>query len=313
MTGWVFPECDLCSEMAGTHVLRLPHPDAPGGETFIRECKGCGLKRLWPRPGPDIIQNYYGSDYGAYLGRQRSPLKQVLWDLWRDGASGAPGRGKTLRKLFPFFQTLGDYLFDINISLDRKAPLRILDIGCGFGDLLLYWQSRGAKVLGIDFDIRAAEVAKKLHVTVIHGNPLDQDLVTGSFDVAALNHSLEHLTSPLAVLQKAYILLKPHGELHVAVPNIASGGFYFLRQNWEGISFPVHFWFFEPHSILQLLRMAGFQDIKLMTRYPQQWFFSRIKYLNNVSQLKIFLTIMGYHITRPYGGDVLKTIAFSKR
>jgi SAM-dependent methyltransferase len=311
MTGWVFPECDLCGEMAGNHILRLPHPDAPGGETFIRECKGCGLKRLWPRPGQDIIQCYYGSDYGAYLGRQRSGLKQGLWDLLRDGASGAPGRGKMLRMLFPFFQTWGDYLFDINISLDKNVPLRILDIGCGFGDLLLYWQSRGAEAVGIDFDIQAAEVAKKLKVTVIHGNTLHQDLETGSFDVVALNHSLEHFPSPLAVLQKAYNLLKPHGELHVAVPNIVSGGFYFLRQNWEAISLPVHFWFFEPQSILKVLRKAGFQDIRLMTKYPQQFFFSRLKDTHTISQLKIFLNILKFHITHSYGGDTIKTIAIS--
>lgn len=91
-SSWIFGTCDLCGESGGKDILALPHADAPAGLAFIRQCRGCGLRRLWPRPGDDIISRYYASDYGAYVGRRRSPLKQGLWDLLRDGASGAPGR-----------------------------------------------------------------------------------------------------------------------------------------------------------------------------------------------------------------------------
>ena len=311
MSGWVFPECDLCGEVEGADILKLQHPDAPGGAAFIRECKCCGLKRLWPRPGEDIIQRYYSSNYGAYMGRKRSPLKQVLWDLLRDGASGAPGRERTLPSLYPFFRIVGDYLFDINVSLDRKFPPRILDIGCGFGDLLLYWQSRGAETLGIDFDIRAVEMATKHGLTVIHGNPLEKNLPPGSFDVVVLNHSLEHFTSPLAILQKASDLLRKGGELHIAVPNISSGGFHILRQNWEHISLPIHFWFFEPHTVLKFIKKIDFYRINIMTKYPQQFFLSRLKSMNSILQLHNFLNILKCHITIPYSGDTIKVIASS--
>ncbi len=309
MTGWVFPECDLCGEREGPHILRLPHPEAPGGAAFIKECSGCGLKRLWPRPGEEIVQRYYDVLYGPDVGRQRSPLKQALWDLLRDGASGAPGRGKTIRILHPFLQIVGDYLFDINVSLDRTAPLRILDIGCGFGDLLLYWQSKGAEARGIDFDMRAVELARKLGLTVMHGDPLKNNITMESFDVVVLNHSLEHFPSPLAILHKVRKLLTSPGEVHIAVPNIASGGFQILRQNWEGIRLPVHFWFFEPETIIQLLKRAGFHNIRLMTKYPQQFFFSRLRDIRSVSKLRTFIEILKISVTRSDGGDTIKTIA----
>ena len=301
MSGWVFPACDLCGGTAGTDILRLPHADAPGGAAFIRECRGCGLKRLWPRPGPDIIQRYYAADYEAYLGRQRSRLKQALWDLWRDGASKTPQRSKALRLLNPLFQIAGDYLFDINVSLDREVPPRILDIGCGFGDLLIYWQSRGADVLGIDFEARAVAMAKKNNVTVIHGNVLDVNIMPGSFDVAVLNHSLEHFQNPLSVLKKCLGVLKPHGELHLAVPNIAGVFFDILGRHWEGLSFPVHFWFFEPDTIIALLRKAGFHTFNLWTKYPHQFFFSRLRHTSGL--------ITRGDIFRPARGDTLKAIA----
>jgi SAM-dependent methyltransferase len=306
--GWVFPACDLCGETAGSHILRLHHPDAPGGATFIRECQGCGLKRLWPRPGQEILQRYYGVKGGACPGRQRSSRKQALWDLWRDGAAGAPRRGKALRLLAPFFRTIGDHLFDINVVLDREVPPRILDIGCGFGDLLIYWQSRGAEAIGIDFDARAAELAKKLKVTVIHGDPLDQNLVAGLFDVVTLNHSLEHFPSPQLILKRAAELLKPHGELHLAVPNIASAPFHFLRQHWEGISLPIHFWFFEPDTITKLLEKTGFQNIRLMTKYSQQFVTLRVKAALNLSELPIFWKILKFHVSGSGRGDIIKVV-----
>ncbi len=131
-TGWVFPECDLCGETEGRDILRLEHPEAPGGAAFVRECRGCGLKRLWPRPGQEIIRRYYGVRDGAFPGRQRSPWKQAFWDLWRDGAAGAPSRGKALRFLDPFFRKFGDYLFDLNVSLDREVPPPYFGYGLWF-------------------------------------------------------------------------------------------------------------------------------------------------------------------------------------
>ena len=124
LSGWIFPACDLCGTTAGTDILRLPHADAPGGGAFIRACRGCGLKRLWPRPGPDIIQRYYAADYEAYLGRRRSRLKQALWDRWRDGASKSPPRSKALRFLDPLFQITGNYLAGLITRGDIFRPAR---------------------------------------------------------------------------------------------------------------------------------------------------------------------------------------------
>jgi hypothetical protein len=61
-SGWEISRCDLCGEVGGEDILTLGHQDAPGGVAFIRQCQGCGLKRLWPRPGKDAILQYYAQE-----------------------------------------------------------------------------------------------------------------------------------------------------------------------------------------------------------------------------------------------------------
>jgi ribosomal protein L11 methylase PrmA len=68
---------------------------------------------------------------------------------------------------------------------------RIIDIGCGFGDLLFYWKSRGVDAVGVDADERAVKMAHSLGLSVLKGgNGEQQNISSESFDVAVFNHSL---------------------------------------------------------------------------------------------------------------------------
>lgn len=252
--------------MEGEDILVFKHRDVPEGSASIRRCGRCGLRRLWPRPGEQVLKRYYSSDYRAYIGRRRSPAQQAVWDFLRDGASGAPGRGRALAPLRPIFRLLAHWAFDTNVPLDRDPLPRILDVGCGFGDLLLYWQSRGADTLGVDFDQRAVDLAHKLGLQVLAGALEEQDLPPESFDVVVFNHSLEHLPHPVGTLKLAARLLRRGGTVHIAVPNGASAGLVLEKDSWEHLSFPLHFWFFNVETLLQSLKSAGFSQFKFHTK-----------------------------------------------
>jgi SAM-dependent methyltransferase len=265
-SGWIYPRCDLCGGIEGDDFLTLKHRDAPGGVAFIRRCQECGLKRLWPRPGDETLSRYYPSYYGAYIGRRRTPFKQALWDLLRDGASGAPGRGRNLWLLRSLFRLLADGAFDINVPLNKDPLPRIIDVGCGFGDLLLYWGSRGADALGVDLDERAVRMAEKLGLHVVQGTLKEQCFPSKSFDVAVFNHSLEHLPSPLADLEEAARLLRPGGMIYITVPNGASAGLELEKEAWDALCFPVHLWLFDVVSLERSLKAAGFGRVKVKTK-----------------------------------------------
>jgi 2-polyprenyl-3-methyl-5-hydroxy-6-metoxy-1,4-benzoquinol methylase len=311
-SGWIFPGCDLCGGIEGDDLLALKHRDAPAGVAFIRRCQECGLKRLWPRPGDEIIHRYYPSDYGAYIGRRRPRVKQALWDLLRDRASGAPGRGRTLKPLRPLFRLIGEWAFDTNVPLDQDPLPRILDVGCGFGDLLLYWKSRGADTMGVDFDHRAVEVANRSGLRVLEGGLEEQNFPQQSFDVIVFNHSLEHLPHPSVSLLEAKRLLRPGGTIHITVPNGASAGLAVENSSWEGLRFPVHFWFFDVETLSKILAGAGFNPVKVRSRNMWRDRLATLKQCVPQKSIVKCLQIMKMNITSRYKGDLISVAAVRK-
>jgi len=282
----------------------LAHPDAPGGITFVRQCSGCGLRRLNPRPGREIIHLYYGSDYGAYVGRKRSALKQALWDFLRDGASGAPGPGRRLGPLTPFLKQLANLAFDINIPLAGTPLPRILEVGCGFGDLLLYWQSRGADTLGVDFDERAVSAAKNLGIKMLLGDLTDQSIPNAAFDIIVFNHSLEHLYSPKTALREAARLLRKNGKIFIAVPNGNGFGINVEKSEWVAISLPLHFWFFDYQILTRMLLSAGFSQVQFTVRNHWQLILNRLRSLPLRQSIQAIRNLM-----KPMNGDTIRATA----
>lgn len=234
----------------------------------------------------------------------RSPLKQALWDFIRDVSLGAPGRCQSFRFLRPLFHPLAEILFDINVPF-TSIPLRILDIGCGFGDFLYYCQQRGAETLGVDFNARAVEMAQKMGVKVLHGALENQDLPAEYFDVAIASHSLEHLPSPIRTLRHVANLLRPGGTIHLAVPNAASAGCKLEGTGWIGMSFPIHFWFFDKVTMGCALKEAGFHNIRLRTRNLWQLILPRLKTGHFSRYAPIILKTIGIDIKEIYDGDWL--------
>jgi glycosyltransferase involved in cell wall biosynthesis/2-polyprenyl-3-methyl-5-hydroxy-6-metoxy-1,4-benzoquinol methylase len=103
------------------------------------------------------------------------------------------------------------------------SDIRILDIGCGRGNIALPLASLGYAVTGVDYDedsIRfARDVASDLRdrpqfyvgsLEKIHGE---------RFDVIVASEVLEHQKDPLAFLKELESLLNPNGLLLLSVPN----------------------------------------------------------------------------------------------
>ena len=314
-SGWIFSNCCLCKETNGDDFLHLKHYDAPAGTSHLRKCCGCGLIRLWPRPGMNVITTYYPSDSGAYIGRRRSVLKQAVWDFIRDVGSGAPGRGRNLSSFRPLFKMLAEWIFDINVSLERDPLPSIIDIGCGFGDLLLYWKSRGAKTLGVDFSEKAVKMGESLGLRILHGELTQQKLPSGSFDVAILNHSLEHVPHPVAILQEVARILRPGGTVHIVVPNGAGAGFEIYKDSWQCLIFPLHFWFFDSNTLSQALQTTGFHKVRIRTSNIYRGYFANYKlapfsHLPKISY-RLFLLFVRT-IGKKYRGEILRVVAVKK-
>ena len=118
----------------------------------------------------------------------------------------------------------------VHTLLDRKKlyGIKVLEIGCGSGELLGKLAQKGAEVHGIDFTKRLAELARAKGATVIEcdATQVDSHYPAGHFDAVItsllLEESIMTRRKASAIARKAAKLTKPGGvQIHLTVePNL---------------------------------------------------------------------------------------------
>jgi len=109
----------------------------------------------------------------------------------------------------------------INESLDVAAQKpRVLDVGCGRGELLQELSNLGFECYGLDVDENCVELSKKYgHVVQCSAEEVDVKFSKNFFNVVILSHVLEHMDNPMEIAKKiSYVSSK---YIVIAVPNLA--------------------------------------------------------------------------------------------
>jgi SAM-dependent methyltransferase len=118
-----------------------------------------------------------------------------------------------------------------------EPPARVLDVGCGRGDITRALAGKGFAVLGIDSDREAAGAAAGEGLPVIEGDFLAFE--GDAFDVVLFGRSLHHI-SPLA------------DALEHARRLVADGGVVVAEEfSVESMDAHTATWFYDLDSILQ--------------------------------------------------------------
>ncbi len=154
----------------------------------------------------------------------------------------------------------------------NKIPqyANVLELGCGYGEMSqVLKQNKSARVIGIDHNMAAAHQAEKFCDYVFVEDLDDENsldvLQFEKFDMITLVNVLEHLQSPIAVLQRLKPLLLDEGRLVLSIPNIAhvsrrlkllTGTFEHSKKEIGAVA-PEHF--YTSESIQALLRSAGYK------------------------------------------------------
>jgi len=100
----------------------------------------------------------------------------------------------------------------------KKANFKVLDVGCGRGELLAKLQKQGYQTFGIDIDTKCVELSS--HYGEVYQVSIEEFVrrnPPNSFDVVIASHLLEHLPAPQEALKNLMYLGK-YGVL-VAIPN----------------------------------------------------------------------------------------------
>ncbi|WP_109486759.1 class I SAM-dependent methyltransferase [Occallatibacter savannae] len=156
---------------------------------------------------------------------------------------------------------LPPYLYPVLKEIDDP---RILDFGCGFGQMLRALARAGLREIeGIDIEPEAIEFCRSqgLKCTNSFEQPGFFEEHSASFDFVIMSHVLEHFPKEKMIehLRQIRNLLRPGGALILMVPNAqANTGCYWAFEDFT------HHFLFTSGSLFYVLRAAGFNDVEFL-------------------------------------------------
>lgn len=176
---------------------------------------------------PENLDKYYESD--AYLSHQKT--------------------AKT------FFEKIYQIVKSLNLKLKfkyikvSKTDFKLLDIGAGTGDFLAYAKSKNLKVLGVEPNPNARQIAAEKNLKVYADL---KEIENKKFDAISLWHVLEHIPNLKESLEKIDQLLNDGGQLIIAVPNYKSWDAKKYAEFWAAYDVPRHIWHFDRKAMQDL-------------------------------------------------------------
>ena len=147
---------------------------------------------------------------------------------------------------------------------------RILDIGCGTGNLGRFIKKhRKCEIVGITYSQIEVEIASQAIDQVFAVDLNTSELPDlGRFDCIICSHVLEHLYQPQDFLDKLHNLLELDGKLIIALPNVLhwKQRMQFLRGHFKytdgGLMDCTHFRFFDWQTAHDLIIQSGYQILQ---------------------------------------------------
>lgn len=144
----------------------------------------------------------------------------------------------------------------------------VLDIGCGDGTIGELMAKNGNTVCGVDISARAVSLAsgRGIKASVCDIESENLPFPDSFFDIVVATEIIEHIFDTDSFLDKIKAVLKPHGQLILTTPNLASFGrrlFLLLGRNplIEVAARPEsagHIRYFVKRALLDLLGENGF-------------------------------------------------------
>lgn len=221
------------------------------GFTYV-SCKKCSTLYVNPRPSFKDLKNFYTN----------SPSMN-FW-IKKFFMSVAESRRINI------FRPRAEY---INKNLPKKSNGLIGDIGAGFGifleELSKYWPN--AKLIAIEPSPEQAEICRSKGIDTQCCTLEDLKGFKGQFDLLTAFELFEHLSDPSQFLRKIWELLRPTG--HFLLTTLSGKGFdiQILWEKSKSISPPHHLNFFNPNSLVILLRKNDFIVEEISTPGQLDW------------------------------------------
>ena len=289
----------LCTNTEGSYEEALPYPEViarvnslfdAGHRIILYTARGSTTGIDWRVLTEDQLMSWGVKYHELLLGKPTADVyiddKGVGVDDWRkrmektsdtDDVNCKPIESSVLKKRSylevtyseeraPFGrypQLLAKWLLDHYC----KKPGRILDIGCGRGDLLDAFEGLGFEVAGIDISPLSAALCTKFEVKTADLEKDSMPFAADSFDFVFSKSVIEHMNNPTCLLEKALKVLRPGGTALIMTPSWEHtywGPFYIDHT---------HVTPFTLTSLRDALAITGFESIeaKYFYQLPILW------------------------------------------
>jgi SAM-dependent methyltransferase len=296
--------CNLCGS-ASSHPLYVSYDRLHGYEgsyTAVR-CAKCSLVYLDPRPTPRSLTLYYPEDYSCFhhtrsTDQQRKPanLSQPS-PRWRISHPSFLNLAYSARRhWFHYPPRPGERSFHTNPLLapivtllsypaSRSLDLlpygetgRLLDVGCGAGHTLDRFKQEGWATSAVEINPEVAELVRQRGHQVFCGEIHDAHFPSGYFDAVIVEHTLEHVPDPAALLTEVRRILKPRGTVKIVVPNFGGVLARTFGRNWYMLDLPRHFYQFTLRTLRLFLQDSGFKVIRWGTKSDPEHILYSLQY-----------------------------------
>lgn len=158
------------------------------------------------------------------------------------------------------------------------ADLKVLDIGCGWGQTMKYLAAQGAHCSGFDPAPEAVAYVQSCGLECVRAGMERMDVFgERRFDVVMLMNVLEHLSDPVAVVNEIRdLVLDSNGVLIIEVPNefnafqVASQELHGLSEWW--VAPPAHLNYFSASTLSHMLTSSKFDVRHIESSFPMEIF-----------------------------------------
>jgi SAM-dependent methyltransferase len=235
-TGAAETRCPSCESPRVVSVVAIP--DHEYGLDYQATYACCGeCQTLYQSPMPSDAelagfykQNYHSMTDGGFLMRMRHTMRVKRLRPLYGGGTGA-----------------------------------VLDYGCGNGSFLL----RAAEAMpGVEFYGYEVGDAREIsrpaeRVTLVRGEPRHLLEILPMCRVMIMNHVIEHLSDPFAIVSLLASKLEPGGIFDGQTPNSVSLEHRIFGRFWSGYHAPRHTVVFSRAGLQRLFERAGFEAIRI--------------------------------------------------
>lgn len=236
------PPCPICRSV---HTQKI-HGAFPG---YVRDtsyrlfaCENCDSQYADTQDSTDHLYNLIYSHGDAVAGYERyfRYAQQV-------------GRSRHPLRFLARSDSVYQPVYDL---CHRNAPMRILEVGCGYGYLTHAMRRSGHHVTGIDLSRPAIDFAKK----AFGGDFFEctiSDLagkVDSPFDAVVATELIEHLADPGRFVDECLGVLTAHGKIIITTPN---RDYYGKEAIWRTDLPPVHITWLGRQSFRHLASRRG--------------------------------------------------------